>query len=55
MAQEMLKNEALLNLVMCVADSDKPIYSSEVWVEQVSNEEYKYFNKIATAENIEIT
>lgn len=39
MAQEMLENEALLNLVMCVSDGDEPIYNSEVWINQVSNEE----------------
>jgi hypothetical protein len=54
MAQEMLKNEALLNLVMCVADADKPIYDSEVWVHKVSKEENEYFDKIAKAENIKI-
>jgi hypothetical protein len=54
MAQEILKNEALLNLVMCVADADKPFFSSEVWVHEVSNEEKDYFDKIAKAEHIEI-
>ncbi len=54
MAQEMLKNEALLNLVYCIANADKPIYDSEVWSNQVSNEEKEYFDEIANAENIEI-
>jgi hypothetical protein len=54
MAQEMLKNEALLHLVWCVAKADEPFYSSEVFSGEVSNEEYEYFNKIAKAENIEI-
>jgi hypothetical protein len=55
MAQEMLKNEALLNLVYCIANADKPIYDSEVWSNKVSNEEIEYFDKITKAENIEIT
>lgn len=55
MAQEMLKNEALLNLVWSVAKADDPIFSSEVFSSEVSNEEYEYFNKIAKAENIEIS
>lgn len=55
MAQEMLKNEALLNLVYCVADADKPIYDSEVWVHEISIEENEYFDKIAKSENIEIS
>lgn len=55
MAQEMLKNEALLNLVYSVADADKPIYDSEVWVHEISIEENEYFDKIAKAENIEIS
>lgn len=55
MAQEMLKNEALLNLVYCIANADKPIYDSEVWSNQVSNEEIEYFDKITKAENIEIS
>lgn len=50
----MLKNEALLHLVWCVAKADEPFYSSEVFSGEVSNEEYEYFNKIAKAENIEI-
>ena len=54
MAQEMLKNEALLHLVWCVAKADEPFFSSEVFSSEVSNEEYEYFNKIAKAENIDI-
>lgn len=54
MAQEMLKNEALLHLVWCVAKADEPLHSSEVFSSEVSNDEYEYFNKIAKAENIEI-
>lgn len=54
MAQEMLKNEALLNLVWCVAKADEPFFSSEVFSNEVSNKEYEYFNKIAKAENIAI-
>jgi hypothetical protein len=54
MALEMLKNEALLNLVWCVAKADEPFISSEVFSNEVSNEEYEYFYKIAKAENIEI-
>lgn len=54
MAQEMLKNEALLHLVWCVAKADEPLFNSEVFSNEVSNEEYEYFTKIAKAENIEI-
>ena len=54
MAQEMLKNEALLNLVYSVAKADEPIYSSEVFSNELSNEEIEYFDKIAKAEDIQI-
>lgn len=43
----MLKNEALLNLILSVADADKPFYSSEVFSNELSNEEFEYFNKIS--------
>lgn len=54
MAQEMLKNEALLNLVYSVAKADEPIYSSEIFSNELSNEEIEYFDKIAKAEDIQI-
>ena len=38
MAQEMLKNEALLNLIYSVAKADEPFYSSEVFSNELSNE-----------------
>lgn len=55
MAQEMLKNEALLNLIYSVAKADEPFYSSEVFSNELSNEEIQYFDKISKAENIEIS
>lgn len=51
----MLKNEALLNLIYSVAKADEPFYSSEVFSNELSNEEIQYFDKISKAENIEIS
>ena len=55
MAQEMLKNEALLNLIYSVAKADEPFFSSEVFSNELSHEEIEYFDKITKAENIEIS
>jgi hypothetical protein len=55
MAQEMLKEEALLNLVWSIAKADEPFYSSEVLSNEVSIEENDYFNKISKAENIQLS
>jgi len=55
MAQEMLKEEALLNLIWTVAKADKPFHSSDVWSNEVSIDESDYFNKIYKAENIQFS
>jgi len=52
MAQEMYKHDALLHLVYAIAKADEPI--TNVWVNEVSEEEYEYFEKIRKAEGIEI-
>jgi len=52
MAQEMYKHDALLHLVYAIAKADEPI--TNVWVNEVSEEEYEYFKKIRQAEGIEI-
>ena len=52
MAQEMYKHEALLHLVWAIANADEPI--TNVWSNQISDEEKEYFDRIAKAEGIEI-